>query len=337
MNTDDLVALVMQLIACRSVSGSEFEATRLLKEFFISRGRNPELFEVQPGRQNMLVCFGEPRTVFTTHIDVVPAPDELFVPRLEGGVLYGRGACDAKGALGAMTSACLRLHSAGARDFALLVVVGEEDDGAGARHAAQVLQGRGIQYVINGEPTERKLITAHKGGMVLRVTAEGRSCHSGYPELGVDANVKLLRALKRLLDADLGTDPELGAVTVNVGCISAGAAPNVISSHAEATLGVRTVGDNAETLRRICRELEECQVEKLRDAPPARMLKVEGLPTGTAAFSTDIPFFAPLGAPALLFGPGSIHDAHTAHERIAVDDLVRAVDGYMHIFHSLPR
>ncbi len=110
----------------------------------------------------------------------------------------------------------------GQRGLALLFVVGEERNSAGAYHAAT--QGRGSRYLINGEPTENRLALGSKGALRFELTASGRMAHSAYPELGESAVLKLLDALARLRELPLPSDEVLGACTMNIGVLSGGRA-----------------------------------------------------------------------------------------------------------------
>jgi acetylornithine deacetylase len=58
------------------------------------------------------------------------------------------------------------------------------------------------------------------------------------------------------------------------------------------------------------------------------------IPRSVVRFATDIPFLTNWGEP-LLFGPGSIHDAHTSHEYIAKQDLLGAVSTYARMARAL--
>ena len=154
-------------------------------------------------RVNVIATVGatEPEIVYSTHIDCVPP---YFPSRIEGGTLYGRGACDAKGILAAQILALDRLRESGENRVGLLVVVGEENGSHGAR-AANRLSNRS-RYLINGEPTDNRLGAATKGAYRVRLSATGRAVHSAYPELGDSAVEKLLDALVALRDLDLPVD-----------------------------------------------------------------------------------------------------------------------------------
>ena len=152
-----------------------------------------ERTEVEPGRCNVYASFGAPVVTLSTYMDTVPP----FLPsREDAEFIWGRGACDTKGIIAAMIAASEKLLGGGVRDFALLFVVGEERNSAGAYHAAANL--RGSKYLVNGEPTENQLAIGSKGALRYELVAHGMMAHSAYPELGESAIEKLLDVLESI-------------------------------------------------------------------------------------------------------------------------------------------
>ncbi len=123
--------------------------------------------------------WGKPLVTLSTHMDTVPP---FFPSREDADSIWGRGCCDAKGIIASMVGAAEKLLAAGVTNFGLLFVVGEERNSAGAIAASRA--PRGSRYLINGEPTENKLVLASKGVLRFEVIASGRLAHSAYPELG---------------------------------------------------------------------------------------------------------------------------------------------------------
>ena len=68
--------------------------------------------------------------------------------------------------------------------------------------------------------------------------------------------------------------------------------------------------------------------------PPEKFHVIDGFDTTTVAYTSDIPVLSNWGTP-LLFGPGSIHHAHTDHEHVSVDELRQSVDAYVQIARTL--
>ena len=209
-------------------------------------GGHVERLEVEPHRYNVLAYWDAPVVTFSTHIDTVPP---FFASREDDEFIWGRGACDTKGIIASMIFAVEALLAAGERRIALLFVVGEERNSAGAFAASR--DTRGSKFLINGEPTESKLVLGSKGALRFEVVAQGRMAHSAYPHLGESAIEKLLDALERLRKIPLPSDPILGASTLNIGTIKGGRAPNVIPDHAMAEVFIRLVDDGAATRRAV--------------------------------------------------------------------------------------
>ncbi len=336
MKPQEILEFTAKLIEIRSLSGQEASIVDFLASHFVERGWNVERLSVEQGRDNLFVTWGTPHIVFTTHVDVVDAPEHLFSPVLRGETLFGRGACDAKGIAATMIGVANELANQGASNFGILLVVGEEHDGRGARAAALALKNRGIRFLINGEPTEGALMRAHKGGLGLTISFTGRAGHSGYPELGVDANRALIEVGQKLLSADFGCDRDLGDTTVNIGCISGGVQGNMVSPSAKMVVLLRTVRPNAEILASIkCMIPPEASITVDYDMEAVRLLTLPGFKIDVAKYCTDIPFLAPIGAQALLYGPGSILRAHTDEEFITLSEIEEARHGYHRLFNCL--
>ena len=134
----------------------------------------------------------------------------FFPSRVEGGRLYGRGACDAKGALAAQVTAAERLREAGETRVGLLFVVGEErgSDGAAAR---QCDLARARPSSSTGSPRESKLGLATRGAFRVKLRATGRAAHSSQPERGLSAIDLLIDALVELRGIALPRGPAAGA------------------------------------------------------------------------------------------------------------------------------
>lgn len=270
-----------------------------------------------------------PDLVFSTHMDTVPP----YIPFSEDAdFMYGRGVSDAKGIIAAQVTAAERLRAEGLR-IGVLFVSGEERDSAGAKAAN--LNPKRAKFLINGEPTDNRLALASKGALRAVFKANGKMAHSAYPELGDSAVHKLVEVLGKLLALDLPVLEDVGPSTLNIGQVNGGYAPNVIADKAEAQVLVRLVGDSAPVRAALvdaCKGLAE--VDFTLEIPFVRLKAVEGLPTMIAKFTTDIPQLSNWGEP-LLLGPGSIHVAHTPHEKLAKKELLEAVELYVKVARKL--
>ena len=113
----------------------------------------------------------------------------------------------------------------------------------------------------------------------------------------------------------------LGPTTINLGAISGGVADNVIAPAAEARLMARLVTPADEIIRILQRWAEgRATLEQGVTVPPVRLNVIEGFPTSVAAFATDLPSLTNWGTP-YLFGPGSVHVAHTDDEHVSIAEL----------------
>jgi len=328
----DLFELTMALINLESVTGHEHACAKFVRDQLAAADFEVEYQPVSRDRMNVFARKGKPEVVLSTHLDTVPpfAPahqDEKYI--------HGRGACDAKGILASQIVAAERLVREGVTDFGLLFLVGEETTSDGAREAN--LHPPGCRFIINGEPTENKLILGSKGHFRVDIRAKGKMAHSAYPHLGVSAIDKLIDALVEVRKIPLPKDPVLGPATLNIGVISGGRAANIVPDKASAQIVIRTVSDSGELRRRIAEALAgRCEMEVVRDTPALLMEKLEGYPTGVVAFTTDLPSLTRWGRPVLL-GPGSIDAAHTEHEFVAKADLLEAVDLYCRMVRQLKK
>jgi acetylornithine deacetylase len=290
-----------------------------------------ERMTVEPNRDNILVYWGEPIVTLSTHMDTVPP----FFPSLEDAdFIWGRGSCDAKGIIAAMIAAAEKLLDSGATNFGLLFVVGEERNSAGAKVAAA--NPRSSRFLINGEPTENQLALGSKGALRFEITAHGKLAHSAYPELGHSAIHSLLDVLRAIRMISLPKDPLLGPCTLNIGTIAGGRAPNVVADHAQAEIMFRTVGDAGEIRQAVLAAAAgRAEAREVFHTPALRLSALDGLPTTVVAFATDIPTFDGAWGRPFLIGPGSIHLAHTAEERIPKNQLSEAVDIYARMARQL--
>ncbi len=332
----DLFALTRELIEIESITPNETRIGARLYELAVDLAQRyrgvAELLEVEPGRSNVFVRFGDiPVVTLSTHMDTVPP---FFPFREDGDFLWGRGACDTKGIIAAMLCAAENLLIAGERDFGLLFVVGEERNSAGALHAAQ--HPRGSRFLINGEPTENKLAIGGKGALRYEIRATGKMAHSAYPELGESAIEKLLDALERIRRIDLPVDPILGKSTLNIGTLAGGRAPNVIADEAQAEIFFRLVSDSA-PLRRAVEQAVHALAEAtfVLEIPAERFGELPDFETCVVSFATDIPAFDRAWGKPFLLGPGSIHVAHTLNERISKQQQHEAVDLYARLVRQL--
>jgi acetylornithine deacetylase len=321
-----LVQNVLDWVAIPSVTGNEGSYGDALARACRALGLDVERQELSAGRFNVLARGARPRVVVCTHQDTVPGE---FGVREDREFVHGRGSCDAKGPAAAMLAAVAKLLAEGEDRVGCLFTVGEETDSAGAALAnARLAEPWDPRFVIVGEPTDNRFVSAGKGIFKARLVAQGVAGHSSQ-SVGPSAVHELVGCAHKLLQESWGTHPVLGPGTLNIGSIRGGVAANVVAEHAECEVLVRAVDSIERIQARFDGALSQhVRIEKTHkgygpiefEVPPGE----EGIPV---AFGTDVPYMPRWGKP-LLYGPGSILDAHTEHEKVSKRALDRAAAEY---------
>ncbi|HYE31343.1 MAG TPA: M20/M25/M40 family metallo-hydrolase [Methylomirabilota bacterium] len=323
-------------------------------------GLATERQSVAKGRSNLIIRATPKdkvgrRLLLAPHLDTVgePALDALLQPRIVGDKLFGRGACDTKGSVAAMFTALLSFASlpAAERTGTEVIFVGlvDEEDGQSGSRALSAAKFK-ADFALVGEPTELRLVTAHKGDLWLKLVTRGKAAHGSKPHLGRNAVHEMARIV-HLLETSYARilkrrrHPLLGSPTVNVGMIHGGAQPNIVPDECSIVLDRRTIpGERDSQVKREILALirEHGFKAALEDtkAGECRALETSLSNTHVRAFleilkqkqAVGVDFFcdaavlAAGGIPSAVFGPGSISDAHTSNEYISMKQLVAAHD-----------
>jgi acetylornithine deacetylase len=263
-STTDLLDLHKSLVEYSSITGNESGVTQYLTSYLNNHHFTIETQLVapatasHPARHNILAYISktrQTRTLLTSHIDTVPP---YWPYERRGDEIWGRGSVDAKGSVAAQITAVEALLASkqiSEGDVSLLFVVGEETGGDGMRAANDL--GLSWDTVIFGEPTELKLASGHKGNMGVHITAKGKAGHSGYPELGRNANSMLVRLLHEVEKIRFPSSEKYGNTTVNVGRMEGGVAGNVIAEEAKANLAIRIAAGEPQDVERLILEVAE--------------------------------------------------------------------------------
>jgi len=329
----DVIELARQCIKIESITGNEAPFAQFLEEFFDRQGWYSTRESIEEDRWNLRVKPRKesfPEVYFCSHLDTV---GPYFEFSEDNEYLYGRGACDTKGIIGAMIGAGTTLLSEGF-ETGYLFTVGEELESIGAKTANDT-SASSVKYTIVGEPTENRLVAGQKGLYLVKVSTKGTSAHSAYPDLGDSAVIKLLDILERLRSLDLPEHPKRGKTTVNISKLEGGDRYNVIPDTASAGLMFR-VSSSLDEVKSLVDEIvgDEAKIEVINQCDPQRMVEIPGYANDIVAYSTDIPFLPNWGE-HLLFGPGSIHHAHTFDEKISKESIHTAVHKYQEIVRYL--
>ena len=383
-----LLARLRELVAVPSVGGTaaESEAQHLVAGWLRDMGADTDVWAIDlaeaataadaPGQEavreeavGVVGTFGagDPGLVLCGHSDVVPAgdpalwPGDPFAPRLERGVLHGRGTCDMKGGLVAALAAARAVAGSGvglARPLAVHSVVGEEDGGLGAW--ATLRRGhRGAACVIP-EPTAGAVMTANAGALTFRLTLTGLAAHGAMRDRGVSAveafadlhaGIRAFEAgRQRDVDRFLGTELPYG---ISIGTVRAGDWSSTVPDRlvAEGRFGVQ-IDEPVESARAAFEAAVAgvCAGHDWLAGHPARVEWVGGsfasgrLPQGSlllpavqdavadlgrarpgeryAPAGTDLRLYAAAGVPTLHYGPGDLALAHAPREQVPVADVV---------------
>jgi acetylornithine deacetylase/succinyl-diaminopimelate desuccinylase-like protein len=208
------------------------------------------------------------------------------------------------------------------------------------QHGAHALAAREtFDLVIAGEPTGLDFVYTHKGSMFLTLTTRGQACHAASPHLGRNAIFPMAEVAVRVREEIAPwlagfSDPVLGASTISVGTIQGGSKTNIVPDFCQMTLDVRTVpaqgrGFEEELFSRLRKPDPQLEIRSLQASPLythpehpllAKLQSLGSRPVGAPWFC-DAAVFAQKGSPAIAMGPGSIAQAHTRDEWIAVADL----------------
>ncbi|KAJ8060153.1 hypothetical protein OCU04_010502 [Sclerotinia nivalis] len=360
-----LVNLHKDLISIESITGNEYGIGQHLYSYLSSRNFTVETQYVSSTqllhgvdniddkpRLNIFAYKGTTRgtrLLITTHMDTVgPYIPYSRSSNGKGNEICGRGSTDAKGCMASQIMAVEELiaeESIHEGDIGLLFVVGEETNGAGMKRASEIFQEDGLDFeaVIFGEPSEHKLVLGHKGALAYEIIAHGKDAHSSYPELGINAISILIKVLAAIDEMKLPGSDKLGETTTNIGVIQGGVAMNVVPAKASATVLTRLAAGTPEkvikSIKAIIANLgfDEGRVEVKfghQFAPVDCDVDIDGFETDVKRGGTDVPNLKG-NHKRYLIGPGSVLSAHSDHECITVDGLVKGVNDYKRIIRSL--
>jgi len=295
--------------------------------------------------------------MFHAHLDTVGLSGKATAVALSsGGTVFGRGACDTKGSLVAMIESLRLLEEIDPDERATVVFVGgidEESGGTGAEALAEAHPEIGMAVV--GEPTSLEVATAHKGCLRFEIATVGVPAHSSKPHLGRNAIHAMSRVLNALeSDYIPAIDPEghplAGPATLTVATIEGGAGINVVPAECVIGLDRRVIpgedpDDVLAAFDRLLARLDGVQLERrdpfmitsALDTPPdspvvqALIGAREGVtgqrvePIGVT-YGTDASALVPAGISCVIFGPGSIDQAHPDEEWVGIEETATAAE-----------
>ena len=356
----DLVAIPSVNPAGQPGTGEtgETAVATYVADFLRNLGAEVRLDEIEPGRPNVIAEFApeskpaRARLAFAPHTDTVSVAGMTiapFDPVVRDGKLFGRGASDTKGPMAAALWALRDWAQSPTRaqsdiHWTFLALMGEEAGQEGSRAVAQGGFCSDLTLVL--EPTSLGVVTAHKGVLWMNVETAGLACHGSAPQNGRNAIYAMRRVLelvetRMIPELAQRAHPQLGPTTVNVGTIRGGSKINIVPDFCTIELDCRPVpGVEPDHLRvlleAVLRDVvPDARVVEQRQAAPLNtdaglpwVKKLGAVARGltTAPWYSDAAVLGHARCPAVCVGPGSIAQAHTKDEFIALRDLEDGVD-----------
>jgi acetylornithine deacetylase len=361
--------MIDRLIAFDTVSSkSNLDLIDFVAESLESHGvASRRSFDVEGGKANLYATLGPDIAggiVLSGHSDVVPVEgqpwdSDPFQVVARDDRLYGRGTADMKSFLAVALALVPEMLAAELRVPIHLAISYDEEVGCiGVRGLiADVIANLPLpRLVIVGEPTDMKIVNAHKGVTVFRTTVTGKEAHSSQPHRAasaIEAAARLIGFLADLAEEKRAQAPadsrfEPPFTSFNVGTIAGGTAQNIVPRHCSFTWEYRELpgDDGAAILERFTRFAEDQVLPGLRaNAPEAAIVtdSLAGAPalspepdseaealvraltgantTHAVSFAAEAGLFQQAGFPAVICGPGSIDQAHQANEFIELDQV----------------
>ena len=304
--------------------------------------------------------------LFSGHLDTVPAGDnwehEVLAADIDDGKIWGLGTTDMKAGVAAMLVAMRAVKQSGAAlkgNLLFAGTAGEEIESMGAQELVREQKLDDIGFMVIGEPTGNRVITAEKGVLWLELRAKGQTSHGSLPHLGVNAIAHMSRLLEALQAEAIPyeTHPLLGDFTMNIATIEGGVKTNVVPDSCRVTIDTRTViGQDhqqiMDTVRqlidRLCAEDPTLHIEvrsineripldiPFDDPYVQTFVRQRDLVTGdtsvptAATFATDGSVFVPAyEAPMVICGPGPAGEGASA-ERVRRDIQANRIRPHLH-------
>ena len=372
-----VLALLEQLVALPSVnsmldatSPGEAAVTDWIEARTKESGLKVSRQMVAADQDNLLIELrgGHTQTLLLeAHLDTVPAGEmhNAFRPFTCDGRLYGRGACDTKGSLAAMLWAlevAAQTPDSLACNVILCCTVDEEHGATGIKKFAELEMP--IAGAVTGEPTELQIVIAHKGCVRFAAATRGKAAHSSMPSLGQNAIYRmseLLKFIRETVEPELAaqTHPLCGAPTISVGTIRGGTQINIVPESCDIQVDRRLVpGEDArQTMDELGTRFERVDptvtlhellldpaLDTSADAQVVKTARDVAQRLGLSPALVGVPYGSDAsklqdscGIECIVFGPGSIAQAHSSDEWVAVADVERAAQFYLGLMRSFDR
>ncbi|WP_010273393.1 M20 family metallopeptidase [Paenibacillus senegalensis] len=349
-------------------SGGEQLLSEYIEQRCKARGLSVERQPVLPGRDNLIIRLnsGHPeRTLlFEAHMDTVSfgGMSEPLLPRRINGRLYGRGACDTKGSLAAMLQ-MMEHYARNAEGLnADLILCASVDEEHAYRGLLQFMElGLPIHGAVVGEPTNLGIVIAHKGCVRFEIETIGKAAHSSVPHEGRSAIMDMVKVLHYLEQSKSCLEnkihPLCGAPSLTVGTIRGGQEINIVPDSCTIKVDRRLIpGEQpAEIMQELQNNLQEylgglgieyavreLLLDEALDTSPAStivrsaqkaasQLQISTKLCGAAYGSDASKLQQRQGIPTIVFGPGSIQQAHSDEEWVSMEEVRHAARFYIEL------
>ena len=326
--------------------------------------------DVDPNKANLVaqVGSGEGGLVFAGHSDTVPCAEanwnvDPYSITEQDDRYYGLGTCDMKGFFPIVLSAFSDVNTKKVTKPLSIAVTSDEETGMAGARELKKLELPKADAVVIGEPTDLVPAYTHKGIALIRVTVHGTAGHSSDPEAGVNAIDVMHEIIKKLTRFRSELKAKYRNVsfsvpypTLNLGCLHAGDAPNRICEHAELQFDIRILPnmDSQALVEQLRVQIERIAMEfgaqvhvelfapivsPFETSATSPLIRKLEQASGTSAcgvpFGTEAPFYQELGMEAVVFGPGSVAQAHQPDEYLSlerVEPTKRIVSDLIHSY-----
>lgn len=335
----------------------------LLASWLEELGFSIEIIPIQnhDNKANLIATLGSGPggLVLAGHTDTVPYDEnrwqqDPFSLTEKDNRFYGLGATDMKGFFPVVFEAIKKIAGKPLQQpLIILATADEESSMSGARELAAMGKPK-ARYAVIGEPTGLRPVRMHKGIIMESVRVQGLAGHSSNPALGNNAMEVMHQVIGDLLlfrtelqKQNIHQGFEVSVPTLNLGHIHGGDNPNRICGSCELHYDLRPLpGMNIEELRTLIdgrldrirtstNTIIECNsliqgVEPFEESSQSALVqaaeKLSGCNAESVAFATEAPFMKALGMETIVFGPGSIDQAHQPNEFIELDQIGPAID-----------
>lgn len=368
------IQILEDLVTIKSVNDYEIQVCEYLNDLLSQHGIDSKIIKISDTRANLVAEIGTEGPVLgiSGHMDVVSEGDinkwtyDPFKLTEVDGKLYGRGSADMKSGLAALVLSMIDIHDQNLLEYGrirLLATAGEEIVGEGAKTFQQEGYMNDVEALVIAEPSQDRIIYAHKGSMDIRVISRGKAAHSSMPQLGFNAISPLVKFVYKADEGFSKFDKNnnlLGNPIMNATIFNGGNQVNSIPEHAESEFNIRTIPEHDndqfityfnEILKQVETDNTDIEIDTYMSRPPVYTTGKNSLITlahdlGLKYLNTDLPSEASPGVTDasdllvdkdedfsfIMYGPGLVSQAHQVDEYVEKNSYLTFIDLYTEFF-----